>query len=58
MWIFLASLIVVLGFFYLGSLTIFFADDITEWIKAKTDYVRAKTEALKKQYEHEENCSE
>ena len=49
MWIFLATLAIFLGFCYLGALTIFFADDITDWLEAKTDYLRAKAEAIKQE---------
>ena len=49
MWIFLAVLVVVLGFSYLGALAIFFAEDITDWLEAKADYLRAKAEAIRQE---------
>ena len=49
MWIFLVSLALILGFFYLGAFTIFFAEDITEWLEAKADFLRAKAEAIKQE---------
>ncbi|MBQ3457120.1 MAG: hypothetical protein IJG36_11825 [Synergistaceae bacterium] len=49
MCIFLATLAILLGFCYLGALTIFFADDITDWLEAKADYLRTKAEAIRQE---------
>ena len=49
MWIFLATLAILLCFCYFGALAIFFADDITEWLEAKADYLRAKAESIRQE---------
>ena len=54
MWIFLVSLALILGFFYLGAFTIFFAEDITEWLEAKADFLRAKAEAIRQETAQDE----
>ena len=57
MWIFLVSLALILGFFYLGAFTIFFAEDITEWLEAKADFLRAKAEAIKQETQQHEGIA-
>ena len=49
MWVFLATLVIVLAFCYLGALTIFFAEDFTDWLEAKADYLHAKAEAIRQE---------
>ena len=57
MWIFLVSLALILGFFYLGAFTIFFAEDITEWLEAKADFLRAKAGAIRQETAKHDECS-
>lgn len=48
MWFFLSVLVIVLGF-DLGSLAIFFSDEIIEWLEAKADYYRARAASLRQE---------
>ena len=57
MWIFFATLAILLCFCYFGALAIFFADDITEWLEAKADYLRAKAEAIRQETAQHDECS-
>ena len=57
MWIFLATLAILLCFCYFGALAIFFADDITDWLEAKADYLRAKAEAIKQETQQHEGIA-
>ena len=37
------------GLVFPGGFCIFFCDDITAWIEAKTDEIRARTETIKQE---------
>ena len=39
----------VFALLFLGGFCIFFCDDITDWLEAKTDEIRARTEAMRKE---------
>lgn len=51
------GLFIVLSFFVMsiGGFFIFFYDDISEWIDAKADYLRAQAELLRKERENDGN---
>lgn len=57
MWLFLAVLVIVLGFCYLGALAIFFSDEIIEWLEAKADCYRAMAASLRQETTHEDGIS-
>ena len=56
MWFFLSVLVIVLGF-DLGSLAIFFSDEIIEWLEAKADCYRAMAASLRQETTHEDGIS-
>lgn len=56
MWFFLSVLVIVLGF-DLGSLAIFFSDEIIDWFEAKTDYYRARAASLRQATTQEEEIT-
>ena len=57
MWLFLAVLVIVLGFCYLGALAIFFSDEIIDWLEAKADYYRARAASLRQETAHKEEIT-
>lgn len=55
MWALAVVVIVLIVSFSLSSIVIFFTDDISAYLKTKTEEIEAKTELLRKEKKHEHN---